>query len=519
MEYKYDVFISYSSKDQKIVEGMCHYLEERNLRCFVAYRDVPKGGYWGKYISPAIKKSKVFIYVHTSTANESEDTTREIVLALKCKLIVIPFRVEDIEYRDDKEYNLTNLNWLDAFPEEPESYFGNLYDIVKVNFPEREIKNKDDKSNEATVESESIKCPHCSGEHNIGATFCENTGKKLKNACTNKSCSEYNKYVLPGNAKFCLICGQPIVNDTDKLEQKCKQLNNEIEHLKSKISLLEKEKQEKCTECKNKQQEELKNQQQRFAEQEEKYKNEISSLKKELKSRIDEIEKLKEKEITNSFTINGVSFTMILVQGGTYQMGTFPDDIDAYDDERPCHIETVGNFMIGETQVTQELWQAVMGNNPSSYIGDMQRPVDHVSWDDCHVFIGKLNELTGWNFRLPTEAEWEYAARGGNRSKGYKYSGSNEADAVAWYKDNSDLTTHHVKTKQPNELGIYDMSGNVWEWCQDKWYDDYDSPRNSIDRVLRGGSLDSSLRSVRVPCRLHFCPDYRININGLRLAL
>ena len=414
MEYKYDVFISYSSKDQKIVEGMCHYLEERNLRCFVAYRDVPKGGYWGKYISPAIKKSKVFIYVHTSTANESEDTTREIVLALKCKLIVIPFRVEDIEYRDDKEYSLTNLNWLDAFPEEPESYFGNLYDIVKVNFPEREIKNKDDKSNEATVESESIKCPHCSGEHNIGATFCENTGKKLKNACTNKSCSEYNKYVLPGNAKFCLICGQPIVNDTDKLEQKCKQLNDEIEHLKSKISLLEKEKQEKCTECKNKQQEELKNQQQRFAEQEEKYKNEISSLKKELNSRTDEIENLKKelvKRNSNSY-ISGHDYVDLglSVKWATCNVGAnTPHEYGDY-------------FAWGET------------TTKSSYTKENSRTYGKKRMGDISgkASCDAVRDNWGGTWRMPTKKEmeelvdkcpWQWTTQSG--VNGYKVTGPN----------------------------------------------------------------------------------------------
>ena len=226
----------------------------------------------------------------------------------------------------------------------------------------------------------------------------------------------------------------------------------------------------------------------------------------------------KQEEHSVRFTANGVSFTMIRVQGGTYQMGASADDDEAYDNEKPRHIETVGNFMIGKTPVTQALWQAVMGSNPSYFTGDMQRPVEKVSWDDCQTFIRKLNQLTGENFRLPTEAEWEYAARGGNRSKGYKYSGGNDAEAVAWYDDNSDGTTHRVKTKQPNELGIYDMSGNVWEWCQDKWCDDYESPRNSTDRVLRGGSWDFSARGVRVSIRSGSYPDYRYNLSGLRLA-
>ena len=220
------------------------------------------------------------------------------------------------------------------------------------------------------------------------------------------------------------------------------------------------------------------------------------------------------------FTVNGVTFKMIAVQGGTYTMGaTLEQGLDACYCEKPAHKETVSDFMIGETPVTQELWQAVMCANPSYFEGDMQRPVDSVSWDDCQTFIRKLNQLTGQNFRLPSEAEWEYAARGGNRSKGYKYAGSNSVDAVAWYDDNSGSTTHPVKTKQPNELGIYDMSGNVWEWCQDKWCDDYNSPRDSGFRVLRGGGWFINARLVRVSYRDGDTPGFRYNGDGLRLAL
>ena len=220
------------------------------------------------------------------------------------------------------------------------------------------------------------------------------------------------------------------------------------------------------------------------------------------------------------FTVNGVTFKMIAVQGGTYTMGaTSEQGSDAWDSEKPAHKETVSDFMIGETPVTQELWQAVMGSNPSYFTGDLQRPVECVLWDDCQKFIEKLNQLTGQNFRLPTEVEWEYAARGGNRSRGYKYAGSNDVDAVAWYSYNSGKTTHSVKTKQPNELGIYDMSGNVWEWCQDKWCDDYNIPRYSGLRVLRGGSWYCSARDVRVSDRYYNTPGYRNSYSGLRLAL
>ncbi len=197
------------------------------------------------------------------------------------------------------------------------------------------------------------------------------------------------------------------------------------------------------------------------------------------------------------FTVNGVSFEMVHVEGGTFRMGaTSEQEDDADSDEKPVHSVTLSSYYIGKTEVTQALWQAVMGSNPSNFKG-ADLPVECVSWNDCQEFIKKLNRLTGRNFRLPTEAEWEFACRGGNNSRGYKYSGSNDIDNVAWYDGNSGDQTHPVGTKAPNELGIYDMSGNVWEWCSD-WYADYTSysqtnPKGSQSgsyRVNRGGSWD-----------------------------
>ena len=223
-----------------------------------------------------------------------------------------------------------------------------------------------------------------------------------------------------------------------------------------------------------------------------------------------------------TFTVKGVTFTMIAVEGGTFQMGATSEN---YSDERPVHSVTLSDYYIGETEVTQELWQAVMGTNPSYFKGS-NKPVEYVSWNDCYTFIEKLNQLTGKNFRLPTEAEWEYAARGGNKSQGYKYSGSNTIGNVAWYTDNSGGKTHDVKTKQANELGIYDMSGNVWEWCQDR-YGSYSSgsqtnptgPASGSSRVFRGGSWGDSARYCRVSNRDYYNPANRRNTFGFRLIL
>ncbi|MBR1991236.1 MAG: SUMF1/EgtB/PvdO family nonheme iron enzyme, partial [Bacteroidales bacterium] len=229
---------------------------------------------------------------------------------------------------------------------------------------------------------------------------------------------------------------------------------------------------------------------------------------------------------TETITVNGVSFKMVAVQGGTFTMGcTSEQGSDCYSDEKPAHRVTVSDFSIGETEVTQALWKAVMGTKPSDFKGD-DLPVEKVSWDDCQKFIKKLNELTGKTFRLPTEAEWEYAARGGNKSKGYKYSGSNTLGSVAWYDDNSGSKTHPVKTKAANELGLYDMSGNVWEWCSD-WYGDYSSgsqtnpvgASSGSDRVLRGGSWSYTAWHCRVSNRKYSSPEYCISKYGFRLVI
>ena len=217
---------------------------------------------------------------------------------------------------------------------------------------------------------------------------------------------------------------------------------------------------------------------------------------------------------------------MVKVEAGSFNMGATPEMENPYDSEKPVHRVTLtNNYYVGKYEVTQALWQAVMGSNPSNFKGD-DLPVETVSWNDCQDFISKLNAMTGKRFRLPTEAEWEYAARGGKKSRGYQYSGNNTLGDIAWYSGNSSSRTHAVGTKQPNELGIYDMAGNVWEWCQD-WKGSYSSsplvnPIGAVSgslRVYRGGSWSSSARGCRTSCRNCFTPNGRDNNLGLRLVL
>jgi PKD repeat protein len=223
--------------------------------------------------------------------------------------------------------------------------------------------------------------------------------------------------------------------------------------------------------------------------------------------------------VTESGTPISSPIDMVFVQGSTFQMGSNT----SWDSERPAHSVTLSNYYIGKTEVTQKQWREVMGNNPSYLRGD-DLPVEHVRWDDVQTFITKLNQQTGKNYRLPTEAEWEFAALGGNNSKGYTYAGSNSLGDVAWYKGNMANKTHQVGTKAANELGLFDMSGNVYEWCAD-WYGTYSSaaqtnptgPVSGSRRVHRGGYWDSDANNCRVTNRGNSAPG-DLWYMGFRLA-
>ena len=248
----------------------------------------------------------------------------------------------------------------------------------------------------------------------------------------------------------------------------------------------------------------------------------------DVEQRIEDCKTIKDK----TFSVNGVSFKMIFVQGGTFQMGSY----SGFDNEKPVHNVTLSDYYMGETEVTQALWKAVMGydNNPSRWKGD-QLPVESVYRTDCQEFVARLNSVLatqlqqGYRFALPSEAQWEYAARGGLQSSGGKYAGGDNVDTVAWYEENSSSRTHDVKQKASNELGLYDMSGNVLEWCED-WYSDYfySDNRNWTDpvnttkdlrRILRGGSWNGYASYCRVAIRISTSPSERGDAIGFRLAL
>ncbi len=232
-----------------------------------------------------------------------------------------------------------------------------------------------------------------------------------------------------------------------------------------------------------------------------------------------------EKKEIRMISVDTLNICMVKVYGGNFNIGaTFEQKGDAYEDENPVHAIWLPSFFIGETEVTQDLWEVVMGKNPSIFKGN-KRPVENVSWKDCQKFIEILNKKTGLKFRLPTEAEWEFAARGGKITKNYKYSGSNNIDSVACYRNNTN-STHDVKTKRQNEQWLYDMSGNVCEWCQD-FYGDYvnekqinpTGPISGSTRIIRGGGWNTTPTECRVSHRKHKKSNYRNSNLGLRLAL
>ena len=233
---------------------------------------------------------------------------------------------------------------------------------------------------------------------------------------------------------------------------------------------------------------------------------------------------LRSRDLT--FMVGDVSLCLKYVEGGTFTMGATDEQREyAEKEEFPAHAVTLHDYYIGETEVTQELWEEIMGYNPANTIGSTL-PIENVSWNDCIDFIRELNNRTGKTFRLPTEAEWEYAARGGCSSLQYLYSGSDVAEDVGWIKSNCNGSIHPVGTKRPNELGIYDMTGNVCEWCQD-WMSDYNGtaltnpigPRDGTARVGRGGGWCNSSKKNRVSTRFAGKTTYRDYNLGFRIAM
>ena len=502
-EIKNDVFISYSRKDYvdeatkqvipgNIVSQIKEMLDANGISYWFDEEGIYSGDAFAPLIAKNIKSAKIFLFISSENSNASEWTSNEIATAHAYKKKIIPFRYDDSIYNDSVIIYIAKLDYIE-YKSNPSKALSRLLSSIQVYLKsEKEREEKEKESEERRLNEEKSKQEK--------ADKLQQIREQIENLETRKF--QIEQEIFEQEKSLSGLRNEKIIVEDKIFDLRCERdIIYDVNQQRSSIFLSKQPNEEKQEESTSK--------------------------------RLPE---------TKTYTVNGVSFDMVAVRGGTFTMGaTLEQGSDVYDRERPIHQVTLSDYMIGKTEVTQELWQAVMGSNPSRFKGD-QLPVERVSWNDCQEFIKKLNSLTGLKFRLPTEAEWEYAARGGNKSKDYKYSGSNDIGSVAWYYVNSGDTildernrdddnlnncrTHEVMKKTPNELGLYDMSGNVWEWCID-CYDYYSSrsqtnpkgPKKGSDRVLRGGSWINGSRSCRVSFRLNFTPGYSDSKLGLRLAL
>lgn len=406
----HDVFISYSRADSEVANAVCKAFDANGISYWIDKEGVISGESFAKRIVPAIKNSKITVFLSSQNSNMSVFTVKEIVIAFNNGKHIIPFRIENIGFSDQLEFFLCDLSWINAF-ENLQSNIQQLVASIKkllgINEPTLNKKGEKDISQFSNKDGSTSR-------HNAFANFIE--------------------------------------------------------------------------------------------------------------------------------TVNGVPFEMVAVEGGTFTMGSPLNELGRDSNEKQ-HKVKLSNFYIGKTVVTQALWKAVIGHNPSNFIGD-NLPVEQVSFNYCQEFIKNINKLTGKMYKMPTESQWEFAARGGNNSKGNIYAGSNNLDKVGWFYENSgdkqvsnaswftkirnpnNNRTHPVGQKYPNELGLLDMSGNVEEWCQD-WYDEYNDTLKlnptgrdfGSYRVTRGGFWRSSAQDCRVACRSRSNPNEGSFVIGFRLAL
>lgn len=555
LNVKYDVFVSYSRKDyvdesQKPIDGsavmaLLDFLDKNGITYWFDKDGIYSGSEFVEVITDAITDSKMMIFVSSEHSNASPWTTGEIFEALEQEKLIVPFRIDNSPYNKKYRMMVRPLDFIEYFTN-PAVAFDSLLKAINVckeeyeqavaeeakRKAEEEAKQHRDRIiEEIEIESHDFqrhasnlshdaqkivekqklignkekKCPVCSTMQPIENVFCRKCGWTF-----NPVFDAHPKGDM--DHLFVMRSLWNAVHNSDatrtNLESKIASLEKTLSDSEAKLSKVQKEL-KVYTDAEAKRQ----------AEEEAKHQAEEASKKAEAEARAKAEAEAKRKEEEEKkrgiFKVGNIEFRMIHVEGGTFTMGEGSD----------AHQVTLSPYYIGETLVTQALWVSVMGSSPSRFKGD-QNPVKDVSWYDCQDFIKKLNAKTGKKFRLLTEAEWEFAARGGNKSKGYKYAGSNEIDEVAWYDGNSNHETHPVKTKNPNELGIYDMCGNVWEWCQD-WYGSYNKssqtnpsgPSSGIGRVIRGGSWRNVARYCRSSYRNYYAHDCCFDGLGLRLAL
>ena len=512
----YDIFLSYRRKNADghsnvaVSRTFKYAFERHGYEVFFDFSDCTRE-FFADSILPAIRTCRYFVMVLTKGCLErckekGDWLRREIEEALRFNRTIIPIT-------PDGEFD----GWPEDMPEVVKALDGmqittihmdgifeaNMEQLIKDRGMTPPLRRNDSLEN----------CAKLKVKSNLDCVMYVDEEERA-----NLTANKLEKIPLsPGEY---LLKFESVENKADSIEEEY--IMPDEDKLK-KVDLLQIKQDREQREREEREREERERQEKERKEREERERKERERQEKERKER--EERERKEREARGEFEVEGVKFKMVKVEGGTFTMGaTKEQGSDAWDDEKPAHQVTLSDYYIGETQVTQALWKAVMGNNPSFWKGD-NMPVQ-VSWDEAQEFIKKLNGVTGRTFRLPTEAEWEYAARGGKKSNRYRYSGSYNIDEVAWYDGNSRGKTHPVKEKKANELGLYDMSGNVYEWCNDM-YGKYNraaqtnpqGPDEDSSRVLRGGGWSSNAWRCRVSSRFYYGPMYQNDLVGFRLVM
>ncbi len=476
-DLKRHVFISYSRRDYvnergevkpgNSVSQIMDALEKAHISYWIDKEGIYHGDKFKGVLASAIEAADVFIFVSSESSNKSEWTAKEIDVAVYEKKIIIPVRIDDSKYNNSVKIDLVGLDFIN-YQSNPTLALEELVKSIKKHIKAPEVDVKKIKDEIKALEKEG--CQLYSQQKRIYDEVANKKRQIGEGTMNCPVCGETNDI----SSLYCPRCGWAFVPFTSKkLDEK--RLNT--------------------------------------------HRRLWSGLASSNKAPEEPTEILPEpiKEIIDN---------MVEVEGGTFIMGATPEQgEEAFNDEKPPHKVTVSTFHIGRYPVTQEQWKAVMGSNPSYFQGE-RHPVEQVNWMDCQDFVEKLSKITGLKFRLPTEAEWEYAARGGKKGKGYKYSGGNMLSQIAWYNENSGGTSHEVGQKAPNELGLYDMSGNIWEWVQD-WKGDFTNeeqmnpkgPEEGDERICRGGGWNREHDRCRVSYRGDDLPDLRYRSLGLRVVM
>lgn len=503
---KFDVFISYSRRDyitdngeiipNNIISQIRTVLDENNISYWMDEKGISSGDEFTKIIPSNIKASEIFLFICTENSVKSKWIVRELGVADLWDKRIIPFICDDSYTSDTVSLYTTSVDRIEHNIK-PHTSLSQLVSSVKkytVDVRRKAIYN------EISQLEEEIYFLHLKQKDLLNRIYEKqhDLGEKHKQCpVCEKQCSHTDS--------FCQKCGWLFLPYANKVTGQEKA--EEHTRLLSAMSIWK--------EGKAKVQE----------------KAEIEKLSQIISDLGSQIQKMKEGQnvVTERPQVHPILQqiinNMIRVESGSFIMGATEEQENPESDEKPISTITIASFAINKYEVTQEEWEFVMRENPSTFKGE-KLPVDNITWEECQTFISRVNNLTGMKFRLPTEAEWEFAARGGIYGQGCQFAGSNVVEDVAWCTLNSENTSHPIGLKQPNELGLYDMSGNVWEWCQD-WFAEYSEvaktnpvgPSSGVLRVLRGGSWLSTIRSCRVSNRHYCAPNDRDNNIGIRLAL